>query len=236
MRFSHFLAATITIGSIGAAVPVAAGESVTLTSAGIYNPGHVDVTTGGTTKSEFAVPVTLTATSVKSSGFDAIGFCVDLAHNIFVGVGGQLATSLKYHVVPLTTDGYGQPLSTMQANEMLGLAKLGFGIAASSDSDKSARLAAIQQAIWTIEYPASTFAATGDFAAAQTGFAAQYVAMASKLTGFARTIVADDGTTQAFITNIGGVPEPLIWAQLVVGFGLVGSLARRRNRPVTVAA
>lgn len=236
MRVYHFLAATIAIGAAGAAVPATAVEAVTLTSAGIYNPGHVDVTTGGKTTSEFAVPLTFTATSIKSAGFDAIGFCVDLAHNIFVGVGSQFAETIKYHVVALTTDGFGRALSTTQANEMLGLAKLGFGIAASDVGDKAARLAAIQQAIWTIEYPASTFAATGDFATAQAGFAAGYVAMASKLTGYARTIVADDGKTQAFIVNIAGVPEPMVWVQLVAGFGLVGTLARRRARPMVVAA
>ena len=235
MQFYQLLAATIITGSIGMAAPTAAVESLTLTSVGIYNPGHVDRKTGETTVSEFAVPLTFTATSIASSGFDAIGFCVDLAHNIFVGVGGQLVTSLKYHVVPLTTDGYGQPLTTTQANEMLGLARLGFGLAASSDPDKAARLAAIQQAIWTIEYPASTFTATGDFATAQAAFAAQYVAMAGTLTGFARTIVADDGSTQAFVTNIPGVPEPATWLQLVAGCGLTGMFARRRTRPVTVA-
>lgn len=35
---------------------------------------------------------------------------------------------------------------------------------------------------------------------------------------------------------IGGVPEPQTWAMLIIGFGLVGVTARRRNRTSTVSA
>ena len=35
---------------------------------------------------------------------------------------------------------------------------------------------------------------------------------------------------------IGGVPEPQTWAMLIIGFGLVGITARRRNRTSVVAA
>ncbi len=40
--------------AIAAAAPAAAVQTVTITSAGIYNPGSVDATLGGTTKSELA--------------------------------------------------------------------------------------------------------------------------------------------------------------------------------------
>jgi hypothetical protein len=217
------------------AAPAAAVQSVTLTSVGIYSPGHVDVTTAGVTKSEYAVPLTITATS-RGIPFDALGFCIDLAHNIYVGLGSQLATSLAYHVAPLTTDSFGNPLSAKQVREIGGLATLGFGIAKGSATDKPAQLAAIQQAIWTIEYPASTFVATGDYVPAQATYAAQFVSEAPRLRGFARTIVADNGATQGFITNIGGVPEPAMWVEMIAGLGLVGAISRRRRTLDSVAA
>jgi PEP-CTERM motif len=36
--------------------------------------------------------------------------------------------------------------------------------------------------------------------------------------------------------GVGGVPEPASWAMLIIGFGLVGATARRRNKPTVVLA
>ena len=219
-----------------AASPVAAVQPVTITSTGIYNPGYVNATVGGTSKQEYAVPLTFTAT-VGKGVIDALGFCIDLPHEIYVAVGSQLNQTLNYHVAPLTSDGYGNALSTGQVREITGLATLGFDIAKGNAADKPAQLAGIQQAIWTVEYPTSTFVATGAIAAAQTGYAAQFLAEAPQLHGFARTIVANDGNTQAQITNIGGVPEPTVWVEMLAGFGVVGLLSRRRAGTLaTVAA
>lgn len=33
--------------------------------------------------------------------------------------------------------------------------------------------------------------------------------------------------------GVGGVPEPLVWIQLILGMGIVGSVARRRRRTVS---
>ncbi len=244
MRYVRLLGAAV---AFAVTVPAAAIEPLTLTSVGIYAPGHVDVTTDGITKSEFSVPLTFTATTVGGGTFDALGFCVDLAHNIYVGLNSQLATSLGYHVTPLTSDGFGRLLSEMQISAIGGLATLGFSIAEGNATDKAAQLAAIQQAIWTVEYPASTFVATGDYAPAQATYAAQFVAQSSTLRGFAQTIVADDGATQAFITNITGgisptgggvdaVPEPAMWIEMIAGLGLVGATSRRRRMVRSVAA
>ncbi len=220
-----------------AATPAAAVQPVTITSAGIYNPGNVDATIGGNTVSEYSVPLTFTGTSVAAAAFDALGFCVDLAHVIYVNVGSQLAETLAYHVAPLAQDGFGNALSSTQVREITGLARLGFTIAKGTASDTPAQLAAIQQAIWTVEYPTSTFVATGPYAAAQAGYTATFLAEAPRLSGFARTIVSDNGAIQGQITNIGGVPEPTSWALMLGGFGVVGLLARgRRGTMATVAA
>lgn len=236
MRSLTLAGLIVTSGIAAIAAPAAAVQTVVLNSVGIYNPGHLDVTTGATTKSEYSVPLTFTAKGAKGVAFDALGFCVDLAHNIYVGFGSQLATSLPYHVVPLRNDGFGNPLKNKQINEIGGLATLGFAIAKSSDANKSAELAAVQQAIWTVEYPHSNFVSTGGFAASQASYAAQYLAAAPTLHGFARTIVADNGATQAFISNIGSVPEPAMWVEMLAGFGVVGALSRRRRTTAIVAA
>lgn len=218
------------------AVPAAAVQPVTITSTGIYNPGTVDATVGGATHSEYAVPLTFTATAGKSAALDYLGFCVDLPHNIYVGVNSQLKQTLAYHVTPLRQNGYGSALSSSQVREITGLARLGFTIAKSTDSDRLSQLAAIQQSIWSIEYPTSTFTATGPYAVAQAAYTKTFLAEAPRLSGFARTIVADNGATQAQITNVGGVPEPANWAMMLAGFGLVGATARSRRSTMTVVA
>ena len=210
-----------------AAAPALATTPITLTSVGIYNPGHVTATTGAVVKDEYSVPLTFTA-KVFGRTFDALGFCDDLTHSITVGVGSQLATSLGYHFTRLTTDGAGNALSSSQVRQILGLSSLGFDIAKGSAADKTVQLAAIQQAIWTVEYPRSTFVAGAPYSAGQASYAATFLALAPTLVSRARAIVSDSGNTQAFVTDLGAVPEPAVWAQMIAGFGLVGALARRR--------
>ena len=219
------------------AAPAMAVQPVTITSAGIYNPGNVDATVDGVTKSEFSVPLTFTGSNSGKAVADFLGFCVDLPHLIYVNVGSQLKETLAYHVAPLTQDGFGNALSSTQVREISGLARLGFNIAKGTATDAPAQLAAVQQAIWTVEYPTSTFVATGPYAAAQAGYVATFVKEAPKLSGFARNIVSDSGTVQGQITNVGGVPEPTSWALMLAGFGVVGFVARgRRSGMATVAA
>lgn len=219
-----------------AAAPAVAVQPVTFLSTGIYTPGHVDATVNGTTVNEFATPLHFEESSVKKGVFDSLGFCVDLPHPIYVGVGYQLKSTLNFHVAPLTSDGYGKALTSLQVREITGLAHLGFTIAKGSAADKPAQLAAIQQAIWTLEYPSSTFAATGSFAAAQTSYAADFLKAAPKLSGFARFLTSDSGNIQAQATDVGGVPEPLVWVEMMAGFALVGAVSRNRRGLTTIVA
>lgn len=218
-----------------AAVPAAAID-LTLTSAGIYSPGTVVVTNPGpgaqSTMTDLASIVRFTATR-DGRAIDILGFCIDLFHPITVGIDGQTRTNLNYVTAPLTTDSAGGALSIAQVRQIGGLAEIGFGIARGNGPDKAARLAAIQQAIWTIEYPTLSFAA-GSPHAAQQGFVHEYLALAPGLSGPARTIYAADRSTQGFV--VAGVPEPGTWAMLVVGFGLVGAATRRGKTVRRVAA
>jgi hypothetical protein len=221
------------IGIVAASAPAAAVTTVHIDSIGIYSPGTVQVTRPDGTVTDYAAAVRFTGTSGTGTAFDLLGFCVDLFHSIAVGIGGQRATSLDYHRAGLTTDANGSPLTSAQARQIGGLADLGFGIAV-SDPERSVKLAAIQQAIWTIEYPTFTFDGSGSPLAGQQAYADAYVAAAPGLKGTVRAIYADDLATQGFV--VAGVPEPASWALMIAGFGLVGVSARRRTSPATVAA
>ncbi len=224
------------------AVPVAAATQIHLQSSGIYAPGSVAVTSldanssGPGSGSDYSAAVHFTAnygTVAASPSFDFIGFCVDLFHPIFVAINGQTPLNLNYHTAALTDDRNGHALSAAQIRQIGGLATLGFQIAASNGADRDARLAAIQQAIWTVEYPTLGFTANSGYANQQS-YADAYVAQAPTLNGFATAIYADDGATQGFV--ISGVPEPTTWMLMVAGFGLVGFGARRQRATVRVAA
>ncbi len=209
------------------AAPAIAATNVHIDSAGIYSPGSVTVGFPSGVKTEYAALINFTGNKSGGATFDVIGFCVDLYHDIFVNIGSQRPTSLDYHRGELTTDSNGVALSSQQASQIGGLATLGFGIAKSNDPDKFAKLAAIQQAIWTVEYPTLTFDGSGGLSG-QQGFAEAYLAAAPGLRGAARAFYADDFATQGFV--VAGVPEPASWALMITGFGLVGSGARRSRR------
>ncbi len=218
-------------------VPAAAATQIHIQSAGIYAPGSLHVaalaqnsTGSGTAASEYSAAVRFTAnfgSAAASPSFDFIGFCVDLFHPITVAIDGQTPLSLNYHTAALTDDRNGTLLSAAQLQQIGGLATLGFQIAAGSATDRSARLAAIQQAIWTVEYPTLSFVAAGPYAS-QQAFADMYVVQAPTLSGVATALYADDGSTQGFVVS--GVPEPASWTLLVAGFALVGVAARRTDR------
>lgn len=215
------------------AVPATAATLVHIDSAGIYSPGTVRVTSASGTVTNYATLVTLVADKAGGTKFDVIGFCVDLYHSVTVGFGAQLPVSLNYHRGQLTTDGNGVALSSAQAQQIGGLATLGFSIAAGDSPDRFARLAAIQQAIWTIEYPTLSFDGSGGLAG-QQAFADAFVAAAPGLKGKARVLYADNFGTQGFV--VAGVPEPASWALMISGFGLIGVSARRRRAGVLVPA
>lgn len=60
---------------------------------------------------------------------------------------------MNFAISTLAHDGFGNGLTTMQVNEISGLAALGFELYDQVAIDVDAQLAAIQQAIWPIQYP-----------------------------------------------------------------------------------
>ena len=233
--FALLKAAAIAAAITVVATPASAATAVRLTSAGIYTPGTVDYNRDATApmQSSFASVLKFTADRGNGVSFDLLGFCIDLFHPIGAGIDSQAPISLNYSRAAFLTDNNGTSLSFAQQRQIGGLAEIGFAIARGNGVDRAARLAAIQQAIWTIEYPAISFVA-GNTLPGQQAFTDAYVAQAPSLSGVARVIYADDNATQGFI--ISGVPEPTTWAMLIVGFGMAGVAARRRRALVQVVA
>ena len=238
-------AATLAIASFGPA----SGADATIynvTSAGLYNYGTVRMTGniaghGAFDKTEYAGAILLKGTTAGGAPFSVITFCFDLLHSINVGFGSQGAFNYSFSSQPVTNDlsssnGTGNALTATQIERMSGLANLGGYLLTSGASDLTARMMAIQSAIWSVEYglTASSFSVPN---------AATYYAsyMTGSFPGASTRVLVASNAQGQLIGNvqglgIGTVPEPESWALLIIGFGVVGASARRSRRMKMVAA
>jgi hypothetical protein len=211
--------------------PVVAAESLHVMQGGIFNPGQV-TSTGTPSGTFYSSVIQLKGVTTESNkAFDIWAFCVDLAHTINVGINSFANVNYTYTPQPLTQDGYGNALSAAQIQQISGLASLGFTVANGNEFGRDAKLAAIQGAIWEIEYGQSTISAANHHFPGLNALIDHYVDIAPTLTGRAQYIYAPNG--QGLISSY--VPEPSIWALLIAGFGMVGIASRRRSRSVVAA-
>jgi hypothetical protein len=231
MSYRFALLAALAVAS---AVPAAATETLHVSQGGIFNPGQVHAS-GSPSGTYYSSVIRLTGTETGSNDpFDIWAFCVDLAHTINVGINSMANISYNYATGPLATDGYGHALSSAQIQQMSGLASLGFTIAKGDAPDRALKLAAVQGAIWQIEYPNATIASNNSFAGLDAKIA-EYVALAPTLNGKAQYLYSlSNPQSQGFLTSF--VPEPATWAMMIAGFGLVGIAARRRQSGMAVTA
>ena len=222
--------------AFGAATLVASSASATeiyLNQVDFINPVAGTVTgPGGFSATEYFGVFKLTANNGVGASlptFTLWGFCVDLFHSIRTGPG----FSYQYHTDVLSDDSHAPVpviLSSLQIQEIYGLASLGRQFIQNGEADLLNKLPGIQGAIWALEYPTLTFS-TGNVAV--QNYINAYVALAPGLYTPGYAIYADDFKTQGFV--IGTVPEPGTWLMMIMGFGLIG-LTLRGARRRSVAA
>jgi hypothetical protein len=243
-RVRTILQGLLAAAAIGAALSVAApAGATTLLSAsmdtsntafikgGVYGSGGIDVYIG---------PVTF---QVDANPADAItGFCIDIYHDMFLGSlnGGA---GYGYHPEALQFDSStstpagqdGIQLSQTQLNKIDALVDYAAVLEDQGASDLSHKLAGIQGAIWQVEYgPTYTVAASGAVQGYITTYAADAAVQPYMPVGPIHSLFADDYGHQAF-AFAGGVPEPGTWALMIMGFGGVGAVLRRRRQATAFA-
>ena len=152
----------------------------------------------------------------------------------------QSAVNLAYHTAPLTVDSYGptsgvsgSTLSPTQIAEIGGLANLGGDLIHGDAADLSNKLAAIQGAIWSIEYPSTAGYTFTPSSSAVQAYMNGYVSNAAATQSHS-PVIAIYGANGQGLLPAGGVPEPARWALMLAGFGCAGAALRRRR--VTPAA
>ncbi len=248
----RYFVANLAFGLAVGAVSQASATSVYVDTGGVYQPGTISVVGPDISANALSSALELTANVGGSPTVTTLyTFCVDLYHDINVGVDyahdivtgagdAQTGVGLTYATALLTvnSDGptsgvSGAALTATQIAEIGGLANLGGSLIAGNASDLSNKLAAIQGAIWFIEYPsAQGYTITAPDPTVQ-GYLDGYVANAL-VTASKSPVYAIYGSSGQGLLPTGGVPEPASWALMLAGFGLAGAALRRR--PSTVPA
>jgi hypothetical protein len=208
-RTALFAASFVVAGAAFAGSASASSLIITDVETGNGDLGNVSVAGYGT---PWTTPILMTT----SDGKTLVVFCDDLNHTVNVG-GGQ---SLPYHTGLVTVDGLGDMLTESVSNEMGQLANIGkydFG-----HGDEDGAIAA-QAAIWGLEY--NTAVSSTD-ATIQADIL-QDLKVQDNGTGYATGLISDSGQ-QSQIT--GGVPEPAVWAMMLMGFGAIGGAMRSARR------
>ena len=196
-----------------------------------YGPGGINV---------YAAPVTFTATNGGPT-FSFTAYCIDLIHDMTLGtLNGGLGYG--YHEEPLVYDSTlssasaqnGNLLTTTQLDKIGALVNYGASLSKTNAVDLNNRLAAVQAAIWVVEFgPAYTVTVS----ASVHPYLQTYIdaaASASMPTGPIKTLFANDFQTQAFAIAA-SVPEPTTWLMMIFGFGGIGAVLRRRRQNTAFA-
>ena len=166
-------------------------------------------------------------------------FCMDLFHDINSG-----AQNITYNIGGITGNNSdslgGAPLSSAQADNMSGLARLGYQFYASNDPDWINKDYAIQGAIWANEYstPGNPFTVSFSDPTVES-YLTTFLAMTfgpPPLRGLHSTNAQGLIDVQSLIPTNLGVPEPSTWAMMLVGFGGLGAAMRARRKPATATA
>ena len=237
----RFLAAAVAAGAVAIAAPASAlilksATMDTSNTALITGPGY-------STVNAYIGPVTFTANSggPGDPDFSLTAYCVDIYHDMFLGPLNGGAGYL-YHDEDLTTDSKtstaggqnGNLLSNLQLVEIGRLLVYSNFLIDTGATDLSHKLAGVQGAIWEVENPTITI----NGSPVVNTYVAQFkIAAATTLPGGRKSfqsIFADDYGHQAFGYGL-GVPEPATWTMMILGFGGIGAVLRRRRQSAALA-
>jgi hypothetical protein len=236
----------------------------------VYGDGQevtISGTAPGATGTFYAEPLQVTANWVDGSGNvvstqTLYAWCVDVFHEIYVPIENAYNPPgyLNYTYTPLLTDnsaaasGDGATLSSTTIAQIGALVNYGDSlIAAGTAPDLDKQVAAVQEAIWQIEYNGDTTSASSAYSFApvdSSGATTTYFdddiayAEANPVPGTVYEIVPQDGRTQSFAVGdalppmtgptgggaTGAVPEPATWGLMLIGLGTIGAGIRLRRR------
>ena len=180
---------------------------------------------------------------------DITAFCVDIYHHISLGNYNPDLVYTDTNVLTYDSNPGGpgadwSPMVALDTAHVGRLANYGLRVAGDhtlADTIRIDRLAAVQGAIWQVVSGRNVTGAGLDVliddlsgANYQQHFAGGYGAISSKFTFITPTNYPARSGTQSFV--FGAVPEPSTWAMMIIGFGAIGAVVRRRNTiPVRAA-
>jgi hypothetical protein len=194
---------------------------------------------GYSTVNAYIGPVTFHAKDGDTE-FDFTAYCVDIFHDMYLGVLND-PNGYDYHYELLTKDSkansatqqLGNALDNMQLEEIASLLNLSALITRANVFDLSHKRAGIQGAIWEIENPGITVTGSdevNDYITHYKNHAKGDPLSADQI----HAVFANDFGHQAF-AYAGGVPEPATWTMMILGFGGVGAVLRRRRQAPALA-
>jgi hypothetical protein len=231
------LAAAVAVGALAISAPASA---ITLVSASMDQSNTAYISGPGyTTVNAYIGPVTFHAKD-GATEYDFTAYCVDIYHDMFLGP-LNAPNGYEYHAEDLLTDSkdntafqqLGNSLTNLQLQEIASLLNLSALITRWNVADLGHKRAGIQGAIWEIENPTITVNGSdlvNEYITHYKNHAAGDPLSADQI----HSVFANDFGHQAF-AYAGGIPEPATWTMMIMGFGGIGAVLRRRRQAVALA-